>query len=158
MTRRRNEIDRQLRFANLMEKAQVAYQVKKLDRATFELYHNALDKYSIEAIEARLDRHIETSEFFPKVSDLVPMGQHGTHLADQYVAPPKMSRGARLANQVLLNLVLTAGGVTPEKLRELVFVKNAEAHDFDEQREKDPDYRQQFVRQVEAQLRDQLTV
>lgn len=67
-----NAQERELAFANLMAKACLAYQVKKLDPATFELYEGALAKYSIQAIEAQLDRHIAESEFFPKVADLRP--------------------------------------------------------------------------------------
>jgi hypothetical protein len=55
-----------------MERACLAYQAKRLDNATFSLYHNALAKYSIADLNEQLDRHIDRSEFFPKVVDMKP--------------------------------------------------------------------------------------
>ena len=77
MNDNQQETKRDLAFANLMERACRAYQVKKLDAATFNLYHDALARFPIEELRTQLDRHIATSEFFPKVVDFKPPDYSG---------------------------------------------------------------------------------
>jgi hypothetical protein len=82
------ETKRKLEFANLMDRACTAYQVKRLDEATFSLYHNALAKYPIADLNEQLDRHIDSSEFFPKVVDMKPYNAkpHDYDQADRILA------------------------------------------------------------------------
>ena len=87
------ETTRKLAFANLMARACAAYQVKRLDEATFSLYYNALAKYSIADLNEQLDRHIDISEFFPKVVEMKPYNakvspdEDRTALIRAYCAP-----------------------------------------------------------------------
>lgn len=65
-----NEQQKKLAFAHLMDLACLAYQMKKLSAETFALYWKHLKDQDIEAVAERLDRHIETEKFFPRIVDL----------------------------------------------------------------------------------------
>ena len=143
-------------FATLMAAAQAAYDKEKLDEKTVEIYWNNLGGFEYAEIELKLKDHIKTHEFFPRISDLRP-ADHRPRLGPRYLDPPRLSKAMALANKVMLRLLVSRGPVTEKKLDELVFVKNAEANDIDDrQLVEDIDYRTKFVRQLQAELEDQL--
>ena len=154
-------------FANLMAKAQLAYPGTKLDEKQVEIYWQYLSPIDIDRALSQLDQHIKTSPHFPRVSDLRPQEQRSdanrtwlgsgnpgryAQLEMQPVTPAR-----RYANQVMLPIVMAAGGLSEDKLAELVAVKNAEADDYDLERGRtDKAYRKEFVNRLRRELEDQL--
>lgn len=141
-----------------MAAARAAYQKDRLDDETVEIYWRNLGGFDYDDVEARLQDHIKREEFFPRISDLRPPDRRG-RLGPRYLEPPRVPEGVALANKVLLGVVLQSGGVSEEKLEQLVFVKNAEAADYDEKlAAHDTDYKRQFIHNLQRELGDQLDV
>lgn len=140
---------RKLAFANLMNRACAAYQRREIAPATLEVYYDALVHVPMDVLAERLNNHVANSPKFPTIADLKPPPRshhgYGPALPRRY----QEDLIKVLINGQIVGLILREGGLTPEKLRELVDLRDVLATEYTED---DDGYSDYCLTQLEEQL------
>lgn len=139
-------------FLNIMATAQVAFGTE-IDEKRTDLYWQALQYSDASLVGHRLDDHIKTEKFFPKIAELRPLPDRRPQLGPKYIEQQPFSLVMAQANRIMFALLMQTGGVKKETLELLILAKNAMVTDAENTDQNEVE----FAAALDKQLRELIT-
>ncbi len=144
------------KFAEMMATACAVYDKPPMEKEALRAYWLMLESYPIDKVLYACNVHMKGSRFFPKPAELIAEINRANQrpMPNTYILPRMNSHRRAVANRLMMSLVLTAGGVPPYTLKNMVALKNVIADEWPEGHLKESDL-EDLENQLQALVNDQ---